>query len=93
MALCTVCNIEHLYITGLAAGDYTLELSRDDDLMDYPNWDVAVAWLMPSPPINPADLNGDGIVNTTDLLILFSNWGKCVDCGNCAAGYGRQFLL
>ena len=79
-------NIEHLYITGLAIGDYTLELSRNDDLIDYPNWDVAVAWQMPSAPIHPADLNGDGVVNTTDLLIMFGNWGVCVDCnqpGDC----------
>ena len=25
----------------------------------------------------PADLNGDGVVNFTDLLILLSNWGPC----------------
>ncbi|MCH8822160.1 MAG: hypothetical protein IH984_01505 [Planctomycetes bacterium] len=34
------------------------------------------------------DLNGDGVVNTSDLLILFSSWGLCVDCalpGDCPA--------
>lgn len=33
-----------------------------------------------------ADLDGNGIVNTSDLLILFSNWGPCGDCevpGSC----------
>jgi hypothetical protein len=27
----------------------------------------------------PADLNGDGLVNVADLLILFDNWGACND--------------
>ena len=33
----------------------------------------------------PGDLDGDGIVGTTDLLILLSNWGLCDDCQNCPA--------
>lgn len=40
------------------------------------------------PPSIPGDLDGDGIVNTNDLLILLSNWGPCGDCklpGNCPA--------
>lgn len=36
-------------------------------------------------PAIPGDLDGDGIVNTTDLLILFANWGLCGDCNNCPA--------
>ena len=35
-----------------------------------------------------SDLNGDGVVNTEDLLILLSNWGYCDDCtgpGDCVA--------
>lgn len=31
----------------------------------------------------PGDLNGDGFVTTSDLLILFSVWGPCMDCGAC----------
>lgn len=31
------------------------------------------------------DLNGDGIVSTIDLLILFSSWGPCGDCVDCPA--------
>lgn len=37
---------------------------------------------------NDADLNGDGVVNTSDLLILFSMWGPCGSCklpGDCPA--------
>lgn len=36
-------------------------------------------------PIIPGDLNGDLVVNTSDLLIMFSNWGPCVDCNACPA--------
>jgi hypothetical protein len=28
----------------------------------------------------PADLNGDGLVNVADMLILFDNWGSCSGC-------------
>lgn len=31
------------------------------------------------------DLDGDGQVNTIDLLILFANWGPCDSCNNCHA--------
>jgi hypothetical protein len=33
----------------------------------------------------PADLNGDGQVGTTDLLMLIAAWGPCDDCGDCPA--------
>ena len=37
--------------------------------------------------INPADLDGDGLVSTSDLLILFANWGPCPppENGDCPA--------
>jgi len=35
----------------------------------------------------PGDLNGDGTVGTSDLLILFSNWGPCANCGKCPADF------
>lgn len=31
-------------------------------------------------PPNPADLNGDGIVNGADLGFLLSDWGSCAGC-------------
>ena len=37
------------------------------------------------PGENPADLNQDGSVNATDLLILLSSWGSCGDCADCPA--------
>ena len=38
-------------------------------------------------PQVPGDLDGDGIVSTNDLLILFSNWGSCPppEKGDCPA--------
>jgi hypothetical protein len=36
-------------------------------------------------PGNPADLNGDGVVDVLDLLILLDNWGTCQECGDCPA--------
>lgn len=34
-------------------------------------------------PSNPADLNGDGVVDVSDLLILLSNWGQCPPGDEC----------
>jgi hypothetical protein len=34
---------------------------------------------------NPADLNGDGVVDGADLFILLSAWGACADPGDCPA--------
>ena len=31
------------------------------------------------------DLDGDGVVNTVDLLLLFAQWGPCGDCNDCSA--------
>jgi Tol biopolymer transport system component len=40
------------------------------------------AWTSPG---NPADLNGDGVVDVLDLLILLDAWGECKECKDCAA--------
>lgn len=31
------------------------------------------------------DLDGDGVVSTNDLLLLFASWGPCGDCNDCPA--------
>ena len=33
----------------------------------------------------PGDIDGDGTVGASDLLILLVNWGSCADCGDCPA--------
>ncbi|MEE8156343.1 MAG: hypothetical protein V3T53_15420 [Phycisphaerales bacterium] len=41
-------------------------------------------------PLNqgvPGDLDGDGHVGASDLLILLASWGPCEECGACAADF------
>ena len=33
----------------------------------------------------PGDLDGDGTVGASDLLIMLANWGPCGDCKDCLA--------
>ncbi len=33
----------------------------------------------------PGDLDGDGTVGVSDLLILLASWGPCADCEDCGA--------
>ena len=42
---------------------------------------------------NIGDLNGDGSVTVTDLLILFSNWGPCNICNDCPADLDDNCLV
>jgi subtilisin family serine protease len=35
------------------------------------------------PPLNPGDINGDGVVDSADLGILLSAWGPCGNCDSC----------
>ncbi len=45
---------------------------------------VDEAWLASLAVPCPADLNGDGVVNVQDTLILLASpWGPCDSCGNC----------
>lgn len=49
----------------------------------------------------PGDLDGDGLVGASDLLILLASWGPCDDCddcvadldGNCTVGAGDLLIL
>ncbi len=42
---------------------------------------------------NEADLDGDGSVGTSDLLILLSLWGPCGDCNDCSADFDDNCVV
>ncbi len=83
-------NVEHLYIEGLQAGTYAIELARHDTLTaPTPQWDVALAWLFPEPTLAPEDLDGDGVVGFNDLILILSSWGICPGCPEDLNGNGE----
>ena len=45
-----------------------------------------IRWIkfIPDIPLD-GDLDGDGSVGVSDLLILLASWGPCADCDDCAA--------
>ena len=46
----------------------------------YPDGRKRPYLLTPENPGNPADVNGDGVVNVDDLLIVIAAWGPCDGC-------------
>ncbi|HMN95507.1 MAG TPA: hypothetical protein PKC43_04715 [Phycisphaerales bacterium] len=76
-------NVEHLYVTGLAAGTYVLELARiDGNIVPF---SVGISWIRspdPGSPGVPGDLNGDGVVDGADLGILLSLFGTAGPLGD-----------
>ncbi|MCP4759615.1 MAG: hypothetical protein GY894_03560 [Planctomycetes bacterium] len=69
--------VEHLYVTGLAAGHYVLRLERAD--ASGSDVDVAVAWYTTGEVVD-ADLDENGVVGIEDLLSLLTSWSACTDC-------------
>tara|TARA_Y100000589_G_C27164087_1_gene634036 strand:+ start:685 stop:2205 length:1521 start_codon:yes stop_codon:yes gene_type:complete len=74
-------NIEHLYIRGLAAGRYQLQLQLEDG-GGASNARAGIAWYFSEPDVFdlPGDINGDGTVNVDDLLQLLAEYGVCTGC-------------
>jgi hypothetical protein len=71
-SISTVDNVEHLYVTGLAPGEYVIEVKRKSGAQA--TLPVALAWYMTDTgPLG--DLNDDDFVNAEDLAILLGAWG------------------
>ena len=82
----SVDNVEHLFIKNLAPGEYVLEISRTTSGNSRA---FSVGWLFPEPAAVPGDVNGDGVVNVSDLLMVISAWGTCTDCPEDLNGDGE----
>jgi len=69
-------NIEHLHITGLAPGTYELQVQSLSAGSDN-STNVALAWWTDAEGSTaiPGDINGDGVVNVSDLLMILEGWG------------------
>ena len=74
-------NVEHLYIQNLSPGQYVLKIHRQDQAGGARVF--GVGWLFPEQNGVPGDLNGDGVVDVNDLLIIIADWGPC--SGDCPA--------
>jgi hypothetical protein len=70
-----------LYIQGLSPGQYVLKIHRQDQAGGARVF--GVGWLFPEQIGVPGDLNGDGVVDVNDLLIIIADWGPC--SGECPA--------
>jgi hypothetical protein len=66
-------NVEHIYIRGLEAGDYVLEMARMNDGSSSRG---GIAWWIPQAEEGlPGDLNADGVVSGADVGLLLAAWG------------------
>ena len=73
-SISTVDNVEHVYLTNLGPGTYTLKVSGAA------NWDYGLAWRMSTLfDQNNADFDEDGFISGNDFLIWQRNLGKLVD--------------
>ncbi len=62
------------------------EVARASFMTDARGWDVIV-------PTNSSDLDGDGVVGTSDLIILLGQWGPCDECNDCVADIDGDCLV
>ena len=73
-SLSTVDNVEHIYLTNLTAGDYTLTVSTDTSR------DFGLAWRMSTlSEIASADFDDDGDVDGRDFLTWQRSYGKLIN--------------
>ena len=79
----TVDNVEHLYIRGLSAGQYQLQLKLENG-GGASSARAGIAWYFSDPDVIevPGDINGDGSVTVDDLLQLLAEYGSCTGCSS-----------
>ena len=83
-------NVEHLYIKDLAIGTYVLKMVRSDSSSGARV--CSVGWLFPEQEAGvPGDLNGDGVVDVNDLLLIIASWGIC--SGDCPGDLSGDELV
>lgn len=70
-SLSTVDNVEHIYMTDLGPGNYTLQVSTESAR------DFGLAWRLNTRfDVPSADFNEDGLVSGADFLTWQGNYGK-----------------
>ena len=57
-----------------------VRVRMDNSATDYYDVSNAPFSIVSPPPLCPADLNGDGVVDAADLAMLLGSWGPCRDC-------------
>lgn len=73
-SLSTVDNVEHIYLTNLNAGDYTLTITTDT------NRDFGLAWRMSTlSNVFTADFDQDGRINGRDFLAWQRGYGTILN--------------
>lgn len=85
-------NVELIRVLGLKRGRYMLELRRDDDLVAFPAWEAAVAWLIPEQPC-PGDTNTDRWINFIDLNTVLSQFGQTAAPGTLAGDVNADGIV
>jgi len=69
----------------LAVADFNLDDRLDLATGHLFSGNVVVLFNETPPPKILGDIDGDGVVGASDLLLLLANWGLCGDCNDCPA--------
>ncbi len=83
-------NVEHIHMTNLVSGEYTLKVTGKAGTEAIPEfaagasgWDYGLAWRMATLfDVDDGDFDNDGFVNGNDLLTWQQNLGTLVGASN-----------